>query len=565
MIFFKHDWPRTLLIAAFAVVHLLLCYFGHSPFGPSESVENLWVTVFFALALFFPFLSLSGVFCSWLSVILILNFLNYLKLEYLQRQISEYDFRIIFSSPSYSLDALLGYGPNRYLPLILLLLFFVFLAVKFRKFSRVIDVKKLFYKLSSAALALSIFFAHYFSYQISLEQSSEKNLDPLGMIAYTGSKAYLRDVKSLLKKDEKEEIVGQEKIKISAKKYLTNVKKNIKPNIVFVLAESTFDPNKIFILKSPYRENSLFRADKRRYYGDLEVSITGGGTWVTEFETNSGISTKALGTSDHINTAIAPHLKTSFARYLQQKNYTASVFFPITRAYVNKGETYLKSYGFDSLEDSESLDMSAVRIRDGYDVEMVRQVIKKLPKGNKNPFFSYVILLENHGPHECRKNSLNPYQYRLLNDDDFRKNCEVEEYLARAKSSDLAIKNLENELRKIEREQHRPFLMVIFGDHQPWTFNKNNYDKNRVKGSSRYSTFYKIIASDSLPTLKIPKKISPNLLPTIVSSIFATRVEDLYVPENYYLFEKCGVVSSFEDCLAKLKSRRLDYDKYFGF
>ena len=25
------------------------------------------------------------------------------------------------------------------------------------------------------------------------------------------------------------------------------------------------------------------------------------------------------------------------------------------------------------------------------------------------------------------------------------------------------------------------------------------------------------------------------------------------------------LVSSFEDCLAKLKSRRLDYDKYFGF
>ncbi len=146
--------------------------------------------------------------------------------------------------------------------------------------------------------------------------------------------------------------------------------------------------------------------------------------------------------------------------------------------------------------------MNGARIRDGYDVEMVRQVIKKLPKENKNPFFSYVILLENHGPHDCRKNSLNPDQYRLLNDSDFRKNCEVDEYLARAKSSEVAIKNLESELRKIEHEQHRPFLMVIFGDHQPWTFNRNHYDKNKVKNSSRYSTFYKIIASDSLPALK---------------------------------------------------------------
>ena len=565
MIFLKQDWPRTALIAAFVVVHLLLCYFGHSPFGPSESAVNLWVTFFFTLALFFPFLSLAGVFCSWLSVIFILNFFNYLKLEYLQRQLSEYDFRIILSSPSYFLDALLGYGPNRYLPLILLLLLLVFLAVKFRKFSRVIDVKKLSYKLFSAALALSIFFAHYFSYQISLEQNPGKNLDALGMIAYTGSKAYLRDVKSLLKKDEKEEIVTQKEIKISAKKYLTTAKKNIKPNIVFVLAESTFDPNKIFILNSPYRKNSLFRADKRGYYGDLEVSITGGGTWVTEFETNSGISTKALGTLDHINAAIAPHLKTSFARYLQQKNYTASVFFPITRAFVNKGETYLKSYDFDSLEDSESLDMNGARIRDGYDVEMVRRVIKKLPKENKNLFFSYVILLENHGPHDCRKNSLNPDQYRLLNDSDFRKNCEVDEYLARAKSSEVAIKNLESELRKIEHEQHRPFLMVIFGDHQPWTFNRNHYDKNKVKNSSRYSTFYKIIASDSLPALKIPKKISPNLLPSIVSSIFATKVEELYLPENFYLFEKCDVISSTDECLAKLKTKRLDYDKYLEF
>lgn len=574
--FYRHAWLRTCAIAGCAVTHLALWRLGYSPFGSQESELNLWVTLFFTIALILPFWSLSRIFFLWVVCILILNFLNSLKLKYLHHQLSEHDFRAIISAPNYCFDAVFGYGMYRYL-LPLLTALFLFLAIKYRGLPYAGNIRKISHKSLAISSALIIFFVHYSTYKSHLENyltsdvTQQKKdeliaqLDVLGTIAYLGSEASFYNVKSVLRKDVGQKNVTKKSIEETAKKYLGKTSQGIKPNIVFVLVESTFDPNDIFILRSPYRDNALFSATKNEYYGKFGVPITGGRTWFTEFETIAGISTKALGARDYINDAATPHLRTSFAKYLGAKDYNTIAFFPTIAAFVSSGKTYSRDYGFEKIEDTNTMNFDRAKMRHGFDRKMMEKVLMRLPKKNDRPFFSYVVLLENHGPHDCRKESLNPDEIRLLNDDDFRKNCEIDEYLNRAKSTAAAIELLKSELEKIEKDQERPFLIAIFGDHQPWTFNEKDYNSNRIKDSSRYTTFYKIIPSASLPRLKVPKTIPANLLPSIVSSIFATKSEELFLPENFYLFEKCGVIENVGKCLSSLHLQHLDYGDYFSF
>ena len=569
---------KTGLLTAFALIHVILCYFGLSLFGEKESPISLWVTLFLAVALFLPFTSFLRVSLLCLFLVFLLNILNYFKMEYFHQALSQYDFSIIFSSFGYLFDDLFGYGIQRYIIPLLLIGFFPFLMVKFHKFPYSGDVRKITLKISAIIFGVVIFLTHYSIYQGSLEKyldsksNSQRqknelvtNLDVLGTISYLGSKAAFFNVRSILKKEEGYPLVPAKEIKRSAKRYLGKDKKDVRPNIVFVLAKSTFDPNEVFLLNSPYRDNSLFSSGKNEQSGNLGVSLAGSGTWITEFEAVSGISTKALVTRDYINGALAPRLKTTFIRYLKEKGYDSSIFFPIIASYINNDKIFKEYYGFDIIEDEKTLGLDSEKMHDGFDQKMMDRVIAKFPKKSANPFISHIILMENNGPHRCKAKFLKKEEFRLKDDVGFKKNCEIAEYLKRAKSSEIAIKKLEAELRRIEKEDARPFIIVVFGDHQPWVFNQNRYDNNRIKGSSRYVTYYKIITSDSISLPKIPKLIPANLLPSLVSSVFATKTEELYIPENFYLFERCRVINNVEGCFIRLKFRRLDYGNYFTF
>jgi len=65
------------------------------------------------------------------------------------------------------------------------------------------------------------------------------------------------------------------------------------PNIVILLAESTFDPNRAFRLDQ-HVPSSLFEASADTVaVGPMRVNVIGGGTWVTEFETLVGLGLAA--------------------------------------------------------------------------------------------------------------------------------------------------------------------------------------------------------------------------------------------------------------------------------
>src|SRR5262245_36606821 len=52
----------------------------------------------------------------------------------------------------------------------------------------------------------------------------------------------------------------------------------------------------------------------------------------------------------------------------------------------------------------------------------------------------------------------------------FEKNCQLNEYLKRTASTSDGFELVLQELRQIERQTGRPFVLLVYGDHQPWSF-----------------------------------------------------------------------------------------------
>src|SRR4029079_12834558 len=111
------------------------------------------------------------------------------------------------------------------------------------------------------------------------------------------------------------------------------------------------------------------------------------------------------------------------------------------------------------------------------------------------------------------------------------------------------------ELKRIERQTARPFVLLIYGDHQPWSFTGGVYsvaggtvveggfsDFSRLRTSAPLTqTFFHLLASDkTILTRPFTKPAAATLLPTPASAYVAASYDDLYLPANFVAFELCG-------------------------
>ena len=137
----------------------------------------------------------------------------------------------------------------------------------------------------------------------------------------------------------------------------------------------------------------------------------------------------------------------------------------------------------------------------------------------------------------------------------FEENCQLNEYLKRAVSTSDAFELVLNQLREIERQTGRPFVLLVYGDHQPWSFTEGIYsvpggtaaedgfkDFSDVRTSADgYQTFFHLLASDhTVVRNRFTKPPPASLLPTLVSAFVATSYDDLYLPVNFLAYASCG-------------------------
>lgn len=357
---------------------------------------------------------------------------------------------------------------------------------------------------------------------------------------------------------------GDEEVQTAVQQYVHfppkgESERELKPNIAIVLAESTFEPSRVFRIRGQW-DNYLFTEnDLTDALGPLRVNTKGGGTWVAEFETITGLDSRLFGYSGaYTHASLSPYIERSFTKYLQNRGYETWAFLPTTGDFYNSRPAY-KSYGFEHVLDS--IDLGDQSGWAPSDISMMESVLDHLDPALAEPFLSYIVLLENHGPHECEDTDARQFRAQFMDTQDPFLNCVLNEYLRRLHSTTTAIRTLIRYLSKLEMTSGRPFVLLVFGDHQPMTFTGSGEfiaDFGPFRNTpDMYTTFFHIMSSTSRSVDCCSTTVPIAALPSLLSAYVANRPDEIYIGENLWLYQHCGadpIGRNFADRMTSLET-----------
>ena len=320
----------------------------------------------------------------------------------------------------------------------------------------------------------------------------------------------------------------------------------VKPNIVMIHLESIFNPDIAFEVDKKIHSN-LFEANEYTHLVDpMRVNTIGGGSWVSEFEAITGLDSRLFGYSGYYtHVSISPYIENALPNFLKRKGYATSAFVATSGVFYNT-KTAFHRYGFDEFGDWKDLQLS--KDWAAPDSELTAAFVKKsLDFDKTKPFFSYLVTMGAHSPYICHsfKSSLS-FIAKFRSSDDWGMNCDLNEYLLLLKDSEKAVALVLDRLKEIERETGRPFVLMIYGDHQPYAFTKTwqfaqsrDYDGVRTS-APKNQTFMHLMSSTRTKIKRLEGEKPISLLPTLLSAFVADKAEEIYLLSNMHLFEKCG-------------------------
>ena len=315
------------------------------------------------------------------------------------------------------------------------------------------------------------------------------------------------------------------------------------PNIVVLFGESTFNPNRAFRLTRQITSSLFTHQPDTEVLSGLYVNAIGGGSWIEEFESIVGVDSRLFGYAGYYtHSTLAPFVRKSLVTYLVDKGYDTAAYYPWAGSFYNARRAY-GNYGFQRFFDDRELGLVDSQSSDR---TIAATALERSRSVQGAPFFSYVVLAENHGPHPCL-NFAGPKDFvtSFASTQDFEMNCQLNEYVRRLESTWDAFEMWNEYLRKVELSTGRPYVLLIFGDHQPHTFTStDNWDfdfsAERTKIGPR-ETFLHLRTSLKNVVRCCDEEPPPaTLLPSLLSAYVASGVDDLYMPANFYLYRRCG-------------------------
>jgi hypothetical protein len=297
----------------------------------------------------------------------------------------------------------------------------------------------------------------------------------------------------------------------------------VRPDILMVLEESTFDPWLIAACRQPACDSPMFRAPayaERVLQGPLLVQTTGGGTWLTEFAFLSGFDWRSFGRGGaYAPVSLAPRLQHALPQLLRTLGYRTVAVAPTGANFLHARAAY-RYYGFDEFYAADDLGISGDwhAVHDGLVFERALAAARTHDDGR--PLFLYVLTIRNHGPHGDTRGKL-PAAVAAV---ERKLGRPLADYIARLDDSS-------RELDAVRRDwlgAKRPRVLGWFGDHQPevaWDFLDTPADTRpaRLAGNAhpdemRFLTWYQLGANfgghDSVTRTSAME--SPYLMPELL-------------------------------------------------
>ena len=560
---------------------LIACAVGATTFA--DSVLDAVSAVPFAYSAIF----LAIVFCAllplrltWLAVPLTaallsaLTFLNNLKIATLSLPITYFDIRIAILEPTALMNAL---GLNGSVVPTLIVIVFVCAALLIAAFTLAPWNRVRAFAPDMLAVVIIVFvaersivrYAQYFHdtlpirhhqiwQDLWLPESHVSLSDILGVPEYLAFSSIPASESPALEPVLDAGTVTSDQVREVASSFVNVVHDRPLPNVVIMHAESTFDPNRAFKLASRVDLPLWSGINETKALGALHVNMVGGGSWVTDFEVISGVDSRLFGVQGFYTTYyVAPMVRYSFATYAEAKGYRTQAFSSVPGTTYNYRQAFSR-YGFSAFTDGPSLGMSAdwSTFKDSDFIDAIAHSGAFETGDDTRPFLYYVDTTENHGPHPCTHFvSDRDFVVKFAGTAPFEMNCHLNEYVRRAQSTSNAFVGLVSRLRRLEAATGRPYVVVAYGDHQPWDFTDGAYSVAGgvavVDGFESFSTFrtaasahetiFHIAASVPGVIHKALTTAPPaTFLPTLLSAFVASSYDDLYFPQNFYLMEHCG-------------------------
>lgn len=317
------------------------------------------------------------------------------------------------------------------------------------------------------------------------------------------------------------------------KQYSGNIgsqKKKEKPNIIFVMSESFWDPTKVTNLSFSEDPVPNLHHYIENFPGGQTISPTfGGNTANVEFEALTSYSMSLLKPGSIPYQQVITNKKEipSIPTALKKEGYYTSAIHSFGRTFFKRDDVY-KVLGFDKFNAEDT--MKNVDIDGDYisDLAMSKEIIAELEE-QKQPTFIHAVTMQNHFPFTEGRFGENLIEISGLENEESK--GELETYTEGLRRSDEALQYLIEQLDNLDR----PTLLVFFGDHLPSLgtnksfYKENGYITNEKTPSER-------LAMAQTPLLMYANFDMPNDNLGLVSPIHFSNLIFDYAGLNKSLF-----------------------------
>jgi phosphoglycerol transferase MdoB-like AlkP superfamily enzyme len=273
---------------------------------------------------------------------------------------------------------------------------------------------------------------------------------------------------------EKPENYSQEAVTQIAEKYKAEAEKinktrtaenisAVQPNIIYIMSEAFWDPTRLTSLSfSEDPMKNLRQTMSENSSGWLLSPVFGGNTANTEFEALTGLSMYNLlpGSIPYQEAMDKKKMIPSIVSTLEDENYDTLAIHAYKKMFYKRDIVY-NTLGFNNFIGDSDMKYQDTLVEGTSisDQSVVDEILYQL-KQREVPTFMHVVTMQNHFPAYEGKYGEETISVEGLADEN---KAELEAYSQGIKESDLAMKNLFDELSKLDK----PTVVIFYGDHLP--------------------------------------------------------------------------------------------------
>ncbi|MFC0560979.1 LTA synthase family protein [Halalkalibacter alkalisediminis] len=233
-----------------------------------------------------------------------------------------------------------------------------------------------------------------------------------------------------------------------------------RPNIIFVMNETFWDPTKLDVSFSEDPMPNVRNYMAEHTSGSVLSPSFGGQTANVEYEALTGFSMSALqsGAMPYQQFIDSKARVPSLASILKEKEYRTIALHPYNKAFYKRTRVY-QAFGFDtfiSIDEMKHKEKSGSYIGD----ESVTDEIVMLLEESEQPMFVHAVTMQNHFPYGTKRYEENTIEVSGISDE---LTLELEVYAEGIKQADAATKKLVDFVSDFEE----PTVVVFWGDHLP--------------------------------------------------------------------------------------------------